>query len=458
MILAHNGYLATVALSSPREKVVVVSHRIHRAWLITAAGFTVIACAGTFTGMPDLLIDPLHASFGWSRGAISVAVSVNMVLYGLTAPFAAALMDRVGIRRVAAGALLVITAGAALTTVMTSVWQLVLCWGVMVGLGTGAIAMAFGALIADRWFAARRGLVTGVLSSATMFGGMVCLPGLSEITSSAGWRASALTVAGIAAIVAVAAYLVLRDHPADAGLPPYGAPRVVPKPDPVPGSVGRTLRVLVAVGKPGPFWLVAGAFAICGASTNGIMMSHFVPAAQDHGMPGTAASTLLALMGVFNVAGTIASGWLTDRFDPRWLLAACYALRGVSLALLPGLLGPAIDPAMIFFAVSFGLLDLATVPPTIALCRDFYGDDAVIVFGWINAAHQVGAGLAALLAGMARDAAGTYTAVWFALAGLCALAAVLSVTIRLPRTTAHVQRTRDSGSGWSRVDPFGRGF
>lgn len=408
--------------------------RVHRAWITAAAGFAVIACAGTFTGMPDLLIGPLHASFGWSRGAISVAVSVNMVLYGLTAPFAAALMDRVGIRRVVAGALAVITAGAALTTGMTSVWQLVLYWGVMVGLGSGAIAMAFGALIADRWFAAWRGLVTGILSSATMFGGMVCLPGLSEITSSGGWRASTLTVASAAAAVAVAAYLILRDHPADAGLPAYGAARVVPKPAPVAGSARRALRVLGAVARPGPFWLVAGTFAICGASTNGIMMSHFVPAARDHGMPSTTASALLAMMGVFNVAGTIASGWLTDRFDPRRLLAAYYGLRGVSLALLPGVLGRSIDPAVIFFTVSFGLLDLATVPPTIALCRGFYGDDSTIVFGWVNAAHQVGAGLAALLAGVVRDAAGTYAPVWFAVAGLCVLAAVLSVAIRLPRS------------------------
>lgn len=395
-------------------------------------GFAVITCAGTFTGMPDLLIDPLHATFGWSRATVGIAVSVNMALYGLTAPFAAALTDRIGIRRVVAGALAVVTAGAALTTGMTSAWQLVVCWGVMVGLGSGAIAMAFGALIADRWFAARRGLVTGILSSATMFGGMICLPALSDVTDRGGWRAATLTVAAVAAIVAVVGYAILRDHPADAGVPPYGAAQVVPRPGPVPGSAPRAVRVLAAVAKPGPFWLVAGTFAICGASTNGVMMSHFVPAARDHGMAATAASTLLAIMGVFNVAGTIASGWLTDRFDPRWLLAAVYALRGVCFALLPGLLGPAIGPAALFFAVSFGLLDLATVPPTVALCRAFYGDDSTVVFGWVNAAHQVGAGLAALLAGVMRDATGRYTPVWFTVAALCALAAVSSPAIGLP--------------------------
>ncbi|WP_037569210.1 MFS transporter [Phaeacidiphilus oryzae] len=414
--------------------------RIRRAWIIAAVGFAVMTCAGTFTGMPDLLIDPLHASFGWSRGAISIAVSVNMAVYGLTAPFAAALMDRIGIRPVVAGALAVITAGAAATTVMTSVWQMVLYWGVMVGLGSGAIAMAFGALIAERWFAARRSLVTGILSSATMFGGMVCLPALSELTDNSGWRTATLTVAAVAGAVAVVGYLVLRDRPTDVGVPPYGASGLIaePEPVPVPGSARRALRVLGEVARPGPFWLVAGTFAICGASTNGVMMSHFVPAAHDHGMPRTAASTLLAVMGVFNVVGTIASGWLTDRFDPRWLLAAYYALRGVTLALLPGLLGPAVDPAVIFFTISFGLLDLATVPPTIALCRDFYGADSTIVFAWVNAVHQLGAGLAALLAGAARDAAGTYTPMWFTVAGLCAFAGVLSAGIRRPRSATGV--------------------
>ncbi|MFI1200396.1 MFS transporter [Streptomyces sp. NPDC020883] len=416
---------------------------LHRAWLIALVGFTVITCAGTFTGMPNLLVNPLHDSFGWSHGTVSLAVSVNTVLYGLTAPFAAALMDRLGVRRVVVGALLVIAVGACLTTVITAPWQLVLCWGVMVGLGCGSIAMAFGALIADRWFAARRGLVTGFLSSATMFGGMVLLPLLSEITNRSGWRTATLTVTAVAVAVAAVAFLLLRDHPADLGLAPYGAAQPVPKPAPVPGTVLRALRVLRSVAKPGPFWLVAGTFAVCGASTNGVMMAHFVPAAHDAGMSSTTASTLLAVMGAVNVVGTIIAGWCTDRFDPRWLLAGTYALRGVSLAFLPGLMGPSISPAMVFFTLSFGLLDLATVPPTIALCREFFGANSTIVFAWVNAAHQVGAGLATLLAGMARDITGSYTAVWLGVAALCGLAAALCVSIRLPRGV--LATTREAG-------------
>jgi predicted MFS family arabinose efflux permease len=413
------------------------ARRIHRAWPIAGVGFLVIVCAGVFTGMPGLLIDPLHSSFGWSRGTIGIAVSTDMALYGLTAPFAAALMERFGIRRVVVCALLAVCAGAVLTTVTTSVWELVLGWGVLVGLGSGAIAMAFGALLAERWFATRRGLVTGALSAATMVGGMACLPALAALTDRAGWRASTLAAAAAALLVAAVSALLLRDRPSDVGLTPYGAePHGAARaPAPVrPAPVRRALRVLRTAAGTRSFWLVSGTYAVCGASTNGLMMSQFVPAAADHGMPSTTASALLAVMGIGNVAGTIGSGWLTDRADPRVLLAAVYGLRGLSLALLPALLGPDVDAGMLAFAVCFGLLDLATVPPTIALCRRLHGADGTIVFAWANAAHQLGAALAVSAAGMVRDASGSYTPAWLGGAALCALATLL--TGRLPGSSS----------------------
>ncbi len=404
--------------------------RVHRAWWIVAVSFLVITCAGAFTGMPGLLVDPLHREFGWSRATIESAVCVNMCFYGLTAPFAAALMDRFGVRRVVLAALATIVVGATATVAMTAAWQLVLCWGVLVGLGSGAIAMAFGALVADRWFVRRRGLVTGVLSSGSMFGGMVCLPLVASVSDRYGWRAATLVVTGFAVLMMVCAAAWLRDHPARLGLRPYGATAFAPEPPPAPGATRRTLAVLRSVARPGPFWLVAGTFAICGASTNGVMMSNFVPAAHDAGLPVETAATLLAVMGVFNVAGTIGSGWLTDRFPAAGLLAVVYGLRAASLLALPWLLGPDVGPGVIAFTVAFGLLDLATVPPTIALCRRFYGPDSAIVFGWVNAAHQLGAGAAALTAGVVRDATGSYTLVWLGVGTACVVAAGLCVLLR----------------------------
>lgn len=385
--------------------------------------------AAAFASLPGLLIEPLHEEFDWSRGTIGFAVSVNLALYGLTAPFAAALMDRFGIRKVVALALTVIAGGSAATVWMTASWQLVLFWGVLVGLGSGSMALAFAATVTNRWFTARRGLVTGILTAAGASGQLIFLPLLSWLVEHHGWRPAAITVSLAALAVVPFVWLLLRDHPADVGLAPYGG-TYAPKPAPVAGAARRALTVLFKAARTGPFWLLAGTFAICGASTNGLVRTHFVPAAHDHGMPVTAAAGLLAVIGVFDVVGTIASGWFTDRFDARRLLAVYYALRGISLLFLPMLLAPSVRPPLLFFIVFYGLDWVATVPPTIALCRERYGEDSAIVFGWVLASHQVGAAVVAFLGGLARDAFGSYDLVWYASGGLCAMAALMAMVIR----------------------------
>lgn len=408
------------------------ARRFHRAWFVAAVTFVTIIGAAAFRSLPGLLIDPLHEEFGWSRGTIGAAVSVNLALYGLTAPFAAALMDRYGIRRVVAVALTVIASGAGLTVFMDSAWQLMLCWGLLVGLGSGSMALAFAATVTNRWFTVRRGLVTGILTAASASGQLIFLPVLSWLVEHHGWRPASVTVALAALAVVPFVWLLLRDHPADVGLAPYGSDTYVEKPAPVPGAAARALKVLVSAVRTGPFWLLAGTFAICGASTNGLIQTHFVPAAHDHGMPVTAAAGLLAVIGVFDVAGTIFSGWLTDRFESRRLLATYYALRGISLLFLPMLLAPSIHPPMLFFIVFYGLDWVATVPPTLALCREHYGEDSAIVFGWVLASHQVGAALVAFLGGLARDAFGSYDMVWYGSGALCAVAALMALVIRRP--------------------------
>lgn len=403
--------------------------RIHRAWFVAAVAFVTIIGAAAFASLPGLLIEPLHEEFDWSRGTIGLAVSVNLALYGLTAPFAAALMDRFGIRKVVALALLVISGGTVATLWMTASWQLVLFWGVLVGLGSGSMALAFAATVTNRWFTARRGLVTGILTAAGASGQLIFLPLLSWLVEHHGWRPAAVTVSLAALAVVPFVWLLLRDHPADTGLAPYGG-TYAERPAPVTGAARRTVAVLFKAARTGPFWLLAGTFAICGASTNGLVKTHFVPAAHDHGMPVTAAAGLLAVIGVFDVIGTIASGWFTDRFEARRLLAVYYALRGISLLFLPMLLAPSVHPPMVFFIVFYGLDWVATVPPTIALCREHYGEDSAIVFGWVLASHQVGAALVAFLGGLARDVFGSYDLVWYASGALCAMAALMAMVIR----------------------------
>jgi MFS family permease len=402
---------------------------LHRAWLVAGIAFVALLGAAGFRATPGALIDPLRGEFGWSRGAISLAVSVNLLLYGLTAPFAAALMNRFGVRRVVTGALLLVAAGSGLTVFMTASWQLVLLWGVLVGLGTGSMALAFVATITGRWFVRQRGLVTGVLTAAGATGQLVFLPVVAWLSQSHGWRSAALLVAGGALVVAPLALLLLKEYPADLGLAPYGGDAVLPPPPPAPAAARTALLGLTRAARTRPFWLLAGGFAICGATTNGLVGTHFIPAAHDHGMATTTAAGLLALVGLFDIAGTIFSGWLTDRVDSRFLLGVYYALRGLSLLVVSQLFAASPHPSMLVFVIFYGLDWVATVPPTVALCREYYGDAGPVVFGWVFAAHQVGAAVAATAAGLTRDHLGTYTPAWYVAGGLCFLAAVFSLQL-----------------------------
>ncbi|WP_093084604.1 MFS transporter [Pseudonocardia oroxyli] len=408
--------------------------RVHPAWYAAAATFLALIGAAAFRSTPGVMVEPLHAEFGWSIGTISGALAVNLALFGLTAPFAAALMERFGVRRVVAVALVLVAIGSGLTVFMTASWQLVLLWGVVVGLGTGSMAMALVATVVGRWFVARRGLVSGVLTAGTATGQLIFLPLLAHLVETDGWRTAAVAVAAAALLVVPVVLAFLRDRPADVGELPYGgtAEDVV---EPLRSGAARlAVGTLAEAARRRTFWLLVVGFFICGATTNGLVQSHFIPAAHDHGMPATTAASLLALVGIFDIAGTICSGWLTDRFDPRILLLAYYTLRGVSLALLVPLFGADLDASIFAFVIFYGLDWVATVPPTMALCRQAFGARAPIVFGWVFASHQLGAAAAALAAGLVRDALGSYDAAWYGGAVLCGVAALASIAIRRQRT------------------------
>ncbi|QFZ17117.1 MFS transporter [Saccharothrix syringae] len=406
------------------------------AWAVAGVAFVALVGAAAFRATPGALIEPLRREFGWSTGTIGFAVSVNLLLFGLTAPFAAALMERFGVRRVVASALTLVAVGSGLTVFITSSWQLVLCWGVLVGLGTGSMALAFVATITGRWFVKHRGLVTGVLTAGGATGQLVFLPGVAALSESSGWRSASLLVSAAALAVVPLVLFLLREHPADLGVPPYGGTEVVPVPVPARGAARRAVGALTAAARTGPFWYLAAGFAICGATTNGLVGTHFIPAAHDHGMPTTTAAGLLALVGVFDIVGTVLSGWLTDRVDSRVLLAVYYALRGASLLVLPQLFHDSVHPSMLVFIVFYGLDWVATVPPTVALCREVFGASAPVVFGWVFASHQVGAAIAATAAGLTRDHFGDYAPTWYAAGVLSITAALLSMKVRARRGVA----------------------
>lgn len=382
--------------------------RFHYAWIMAAMTFIVLIGSSGFRSAPGVLIVPLQEAFGWDRATISLAVSINLILYGFMGPFAAAMMERFGIRRVLTGALITISTGAFLTIFMTQPWQLYLLWGVAVGLGTGSMATVLAATVANRWFVARRGLVIGLLTAASATGQLVFLPGLAWLASNHGWQTVSITIALATLAVLPIVLIFARNSPEDLGLLRYGATGDEPPPGPKRNPIVAAFDSLkLAVGSSA-FWLLAGSFFICGATTNGLIGTHFIPAGVDHGMTELAAANLLALIGIFDIIGTTASGWLTDRFDPRRLLFAYYGLRGLSLILLPF----AFDLpqfALIAFIVFYGLDWVATVPPTIALATQSFGiGSAALVYGWIFAAHQLGAATAAYIAGVLRTEQGDY--------------------------------------------------
>jgi MFS family permease len=411
--------------------------RLHWAWVVAATSFVAILGAAGFRSVPGVMMMPLHDEFGWSHGTVGLAMSVNMTLFGLTAPFAAALMDRFGVRPVLTAALLLISAGSALSVLMTASWQLVLLWGVLVGVGTGSISMGFVATVATRWFEERRGLVTGVLTAASATGQLIFLPVVAEVTTRHGWRWASLIVAAAALSVVPLVLLLMRNQPSDKGLTAYGASRASEaSPAVVPAGSFRAAFDGLRIGLRVPaFWLLAGSFAICGMTTNGLIGTHFIPAANDHGMPTTVAAGLLATIGILDVAGTIFSGWLTDRVDPRLLLVVYYTGRGVSLLLLPSLLSPHAEPSTWVFVIFYGLDWVATVPPTIVLCRRYFGARTPVVFGWVFASHQLGAAVAAAGAGWLRDLQGDYDLAFYLASALCAIAAVLCLNVRKPQVS-----------------------
>jgi MFS family permease len=419
----------------------MAKQKIHPGWIaVTVTFFTLMASAG-YRSAPSVLIVPLEDAFGWSRSQIAFAVSINVLLFGLVAPFAAALMERFTVRKVVMSALALVSLSSTSTIFMTQPWHLWLLWGLGVGVGAGSMALVFAATIANRWFIARKGIVIGALTAATASGQLVFLPLLSHFAITYGWKSVSLTVGGASALIIPFIFLFLKEKPELLGLAPYGAPEGWQPPPPNEMSAGKiAIDTLTKSSKSRDFWILFGTFFVCGLSTNGLIGTHFIPAAHDHGMGETVAASLLALVGVFDVIGTIFSGWLTDRMDPRKLLFFYYGLRGLSLFLLPSILFSTLHPSTLVFIIFYGLDWVATVPPTIMLCRAILGPQrATVVYGWVFVGHQIGASVAAIGAALLRVKLGDYALAFYISATMCLVASLAVLQIGKGKTTAEVR-------------------
>jgi len=414
-------------------------HNIHYAWVMVGVTFfTALITAGT-VGAPGVFIIPLQKEFGWTTAEISSALSIRFILFGLMAPFAAALLNRYGLRNVTLSALLIVASALVASLAMTKVWHLLLLWGVVIGIGTGMTALVLGATIAARWFYARRGLVVGILTASVATGQLVFLPLLASVTERMGWRVALSFVCIMLGVAAFAVLMLMRDRPSDVGLRPFGDNGTEPLPAPPPSNapiMAAALGTLRDAAQTRVFWILFATFFICGASTNGLVQVHLIPMCLDFGIPQVQAASLLAAMGIFDFFGTIMSGWLSDRYDNRWLLFWYYGLRGLSLLMLP--FTDFSFYGLSLFAMFYGLDWIATVPPTVRLTAQRFGAErANLVFGWIFAGHQIGAAFAAFGAGLSRTVLASYLPAFFFAGALCIVAALIVLAIaRAPKPVA----------------------
>ena len=421
---------ASLSLSNPLAAA-MAARNLHYGWVVAGATFLVMLATAGAMGAPGVILQPLEKEFGWSTEAISAALAVRLALYGLIAPFAAAFINRFGVRAVVVSAVTMIVMGIVASMAMTQVWQLVALWGVIVGIGTGMVALVLGATVAARWFVHRRGLVVGMLTASNAAGQLIFLPLVAKLTESYGWRTALAFVAAMLIVAGCAALLILRDRPADVGLAPFGERAVQPAPKQdlrIGAMMASPLRALYAARTSRTFWVLFATFFVCGLSTNGLIQTHWVSLCGDYGIQPVAAAGALAVIGAFDFVGTILSGWLSDRYDNRWLLFMYYGLRGLSLIVLPFTNFTVVGLSA--FAVFYGLDWVATVPPTVRLTAERFGaEKANLTFGWIFTAHQLGAATAAFGAGLSRSDFATYLPALYVAGVACLVAATLALTI-----------------------------
>jgi MFS family permease len=407
------------------------SFKFHYSWIVICIAFLTLLVSAGVRSTPGVLIVPLEHSFGWDSMSTTFPLAINLTLYGLCGPFAAAIMEKYGIKRVMICSLLLLTIGTGLSGWMKTTWQFILLWGLVIGIGTGFTSSVLGAVITNRWFKERKGMVMGILTASGATGQLVFLPLLAKLATDMSWKMTVWTTSLASLIVVILVLIFMREKPIDVGALPYGATEMD---QPSPILLGNPFTSAIEGLRKGmrsrEFWLLAGSFFVCGLSTNGLIGTHLIPACMDHGMSEVTAASLLAFMGIFDIIGTTISGWLSDRWDSRWLLFWYYGLRGISLVFLPTALDSTSMWGLTVFAIFYGLDWVATVPPTVRLCNNIFGKQSGIVFGWIWASHQLGAATAAFGGGTLHVFVGSYAFIFIFAGILCVVASAFVIQIQ----------------------------
>lgn len=409
------------------------------AFVVIGVTFVALLASAGLRSAPSVLILPLEDAFGWGRDVISLSAAIGILLYGMVGPFAAALMDRIGVKRTMMAAFAMMSISTFASLFMAEPWQLIATWGITSGIASGAVANVLGATIVMRWFKTNRGLMMGLMSASTATGNLLFLPAMAALAQGGGWKPVVTAVSITTAILIPVVFLLMPERPGAIGVAPYGSeePPELTAPPPREGFIATTFGALAEASRTRTFWLLFATFFVCGFTTNGLVGTHLIAYCGDVGIPEVQAAGLLALMGVFDLFGTTFSGWLTDRFDPRKLLFVYYGIRGLSLIYLP--YSGFNSVSLTIFAVLYGLDWIATVPPTLRLANEKFGDRlAPIIFGWILAGHQLGGASAAFFGGWMRQWQGTYADAFLAAGVTALIAAGLAITINREATPGPV--------------------
>lgn len=407
--------------------------RVHYSWFILIVTFFSIIVAGITMSSSGVFIEPLEKEFHWDRSTIALAFAVSLFLYGISGPFMAALLEVIGLKKMMLGAMATLVLGMTLTFVMSESWQLIVIWGGIIGLGASLFLTVLSPYVANHWFVKRRGLAVGILTASTATGQLILLPVLAIIIEHYSWRWAITLMLLLSIIMFFMIALFIKNRPQEMGLTPYGQEEAIEEQQiqQKKNPIAMAFKGLFEAIKVKAFWLLAGSFFICGLSTSGLIGTHFVSYCISFGVPLVTAASFLSFMGIFNLLGTTASGWLSDRFDNRWLLFWYYLLRGASLLLLPYALAQGSFVLLTIFTIFYGLDWIATVPPTISMTRQIFGmQKSSIIYGWIFASHQAGAAVAAYGGGLIYKFFNSYTWAFFLAGMFCAMASLFVIIVK----------------------------
>lgn len=403
----------------------------HYSWIILAVTFISIIVAGIIRSSAGVFIDPFEQDFGWSRPTISLAFAVSLFLYGFSGPFMAAFVEKYGLKRMMLGSMTLLSIALACTFFMQKEWQLILIWGVMMGIGSGLFLTVLSTQVANRWFVKRRGLAVGILTAATATGQLILLPVLATLVDRFSWQAAIILIFILSVLMIIIIAIFMRNYPIEKQIAPYGSEKLIEPVRTTGNPFAIAIGALLEGLKAKEFWLLAGSFFICGLSTSGLIGTHFISYCISFGIPVVTAAAMLSFMGIFDLIGTTLSGWLSDRFDNRWLLFWYYSLRGLSLLALPYALATGSFKLLMVFAIFYGLDWIATVPPTIGLTRQRFGiEKSAMMYGWMVAFHQVGAAAAAYYGGLFYSVFGSYKMAFLLSGGFCLVASLFVILIK----------------------------